>query len=79
MALIGPRSPHLAESGTLEGTVFISLRETGGWIYRQRGEGRAAASTRSSVDKALFLTPQVTSAHLQADLRPLVNSILSIS
>lgn len=65
------------ESANLESTLFIYLRGTGGWIYR--GEGQAALSTCSSVDKALFLTPEVTSTHLSADLRPLVNSILSIS
>lgn len=59
--------------------MFIYLGGTGGWVPRQRGEERAALRTRRSLDKALFLIREVTSACLQADLQPLVNSILSIS
>lgn len=67
------------ESGSLKSALLICLRGTRGWICRQRGEGQGALSTCSSVDKALFLLLEVTSVHLPADLKPLVNSILSIS
>lgn len=67
------------ESGSSESALFICLRGTRGWICRQRGEGQAALSTGSSVDKALSLPLAVTSVHLPADLKPLVNLILSIS
>lgn len=66
------------ESGNLESTLLIYLRGTGGWLHREVRK-KAAFSTHSSVDKALFLLPKVPSAHLLADLKLLVNSILSIS
>lgn len=60
-----------------EHTVYLLERDRR--LDLQKGEGQAAFSTHSSVDKAQFLLPEVTSAHLLADLRPLVNSILRIS
>lgn len=57
----------------------VDLLERDRRLTSQRGEEKAAFSTHSSVDKALFLLPKVPSAHLLADLKLLVNSILSIS
>lgn len=58
---------------------LMYLRGAGGWTQTQMGEGYTVLCMCSFLDKALFLTQEKTSTHLQADQTPLVNSVLSTS